>query len=922
MRTHVWLALTAAASITLSGQEPQSQPAPETQIPVQGPTFRTGVDLVTVDVGVSDERGRPVTDLLPPDFVVKIDGQVRRVVSAEHVRIDIEAARREAARDTETFFTSNLSPPNGRMIVIAVDQSNIRPGAARPLLATAARFLDKLSPSDRVAFVAYPPPGETVDFTTDFAKIRNSMQRVTGMQMRYKGRFNIGLFEAKAIVERHDELTRREVVLRECGSMAGGELERCERDVELEVSDMVNQMRVDTAMSLRGLRDLLTNLSLLEGQKALILLSEGLVLEGLGSELDEIVQLANMGRVSINVLLMDVPRFDVTQAQLPPSAGEDRELQIRGLDNLAGLARGALYHVVGSGEAIFDRLASELSAYYLLGVEQAPGDRDGKRHRIDVEVRRRNVLVRSRRAFVLSSAEAAKRTPEERLVTALKTPFAVAELPMRVTSYAYQDPSAGKVRLVIAAEIGQAGAPPAEFTMGYVLIDDQGRVASSGQQKRRLEPLDGRPNVPLGYFFGLVVDPGVYSLRLAAVDAEGRRGSVLREVNAWKIEGEEFAVGDLLVGSVPGPAESLMPQVEPRVHDGRMAAHVELYAGSAGAFEQATVHFEIADDEDAEALAVVPGRMGEGSAPTTRIAQAMLITRMLPPGRYVARARIARDGKPAGVLLRPFILERTAATDDDAAGVAVPMSMIESLPRFNRELVLAPDVIASVLELVQRTSPGLTDALAAAREGRYGAAALEALSGGDQIAAMFFRGLEHFVNNRLDQAAAQLGNAAGPRREYFPAAFYLGACFAAAGRDRDAAGVWQLGMTGGERPPIAYTLFADARLRDNLPDSVIDVLKPAYDRMPDNAEIAKRLATAYVMTGHYAEAVPVLDAYLSSHASDPEALFAAIMAHYQVTTQAKVPLSDAERAKVTRYARAYKGPQQALIAKYLAAMNR
>jgi hypothetical protein len=45
------------------------------------------------------------------------------------------------------------------------------------------------------------------------------------------------------------------------------------------------------------------------------------------------------------------------------------------------------------------------------------------------------------------------------------------------------------------------------------------------------------------------------------------------------------------------------------------------------------------------------------------------------------------------------------------------------------------------------------------------------------------------------------------------------------------------------------------------------------------------------------------------------------MAQYEVATSAKVPLSDLERAKLTKYARAYKGPQQALVAKYLAAMQ-
>ena len=54
----------------------------------QSPTFRSGVDLLTVDVGVIDSTGKPVDDLHAPDFIVKIDGQVRRVQSVNLVRID------------------------------------------------------------------------------------------------------------------------------------------------------------------------------------------------------------------------------------------------------------------------------------------------------------------------------------------------------------------------------------------------------------------------------------------------------------------------------------------------------------------------------------------------------------------------------------------------------------------------------------------------------------------------------------------------------------------------------------------------------------------------------------------------------------------------------------------------------------------
>jgi len=915
---------TALAVVLLVAAVGAQEPSEPRQTPVQGPTFRTGVELITVDVAVSDQRGRPVSDLLAPDFVVKIDGEVRRVVSAEHVRIDVEAARRQAKQEAEveTYFTSNLTPPNGRMILIAVDQSNIRAGAARPLLASASKFLDLLSPADRVAFVAYPEPGVAVDFTTDHVRIRSAMSRVTGLQSRHKGRFNIGIWEAKAIIDHHDDITRRTVVSRECALMQGMELERCERDVELEAGDIITAQRIDTAMALRGLQALLNDLAFIEGQKNLILISEGLILEGLGGELDEIVRTANLGQVTINVLLMDVPRFDVTQAQLPPSAGEDRELQVQGLENLAGMARGGLYRVVGTGDAIFERLASEMSAYYLLGVEQTARDRDGKRHRIDVEVRRKSVNVRSRRAFVLSNAQGPALSPQQRLLSALKTPFAVSEVPLRLTTYAYQQSTDGKVRLVMAAEVGQPGTPAGEYTIGYVLIDDRGGVASSGQEKRRLEPIEGRANAPLGFEGAMIVEPGNYSVRFGVVDPTGRRGSVVRDVHAWQTAGQEFSVGDLMVGSVPAPNRTLMPQVEPRVSGGRLAAYLELYGGAPATFADTQVEIEIADDEDSPALTVAPARLMAGKGDGLRVAQAVVTAQMLPPGRYLARARILRGGKPAGVLLRPFILDDARAGDHaEEAVVAVPMSLISSIPKFDRSAVTASATVAAMLDAAQALSPGLKDVFAEARAGRYTDAALGALAHGDQAAAQFLRGLDLFLKGQHNQAATQLQAAAGPRREYFPAAFYLGACFAAAGRDRDAAGVWQLAIGQGSRPSLAYTLFADARLREGQASSVIDVLRPALARTPDDAEIAKRLALAYVITGRYSEALPVLDAYLVKHPADHDALFSAIMARYEVAARANVSLSDVELAKLTKYARAYKGPQQALVAKYLDALQ-
>jgi len=296
--------VSTVAAVSLAGQS-------QTQDPAQGPTFRTGIDLIAVDVAVVDGKGQPIEDLLAPDFFVKIDGVLRRVVSAEHVKIDVAAARREAADPFETLYTTNLKPSNGRQIVIAVDQLGIRFGGARSLLASAAKFLDRLSPADRVAFVAFPEPGVQVAFTNDHLRLKRGMERVVGRQTSFSGKFNIGLYEAIAISEKADSRVFGEVVLRECPRMNGFAREQCERDVMSESGSMVRDVRQNSTDSLRGLYNLLVALSVYEGPKTLILLSEGLILDT-PSELDSVIRAAALARVTINVLLMDVPRDDIT----------------------------------------------------------------------------------------------------------------------------------------------------------------------------------------------------------------------------------------------------------------------------------------------------------------------------------------------------------------------------------------------------------------------------------------------------------------------------------------------------------------------------------------------------------------------------------------------------------------------------------
>src|SRR5262245_64273716 len=90
------------------------------------PRFTTSVELTRVDVSVFDDRGRPISDLTPADFTVRVDGAERRVVSAEWVTLDAPAGT--APPVVPEGYSSNDSATGGRLILVVVDQPNIRFG--------------------------------------------------------------------------------------------------------------------------------------------------------------------------------------------------------------------------------------------------------------------------------------------------------------------------------------------------------------------------------------------------------------------------------------------------------------------------------------------------------------------------------------------------------------------------------------------------------------------------------------------------------------------------------------------------------------------------------------------------------------------------------------------------------------------------
>jgi predicted Zn-dependent protease len=256
---------------------------------------------------------------------------------------------------------------------------------------------------------------------------------------------------------------------------------------------------------------------------------------------------------------------------------------------------------------------------------------------------------------------------------------------------------------------------------------------------------------------------------------------------------------------------------------------------------------------------------------------------------------------------------------------AAPIAFTSRIDAFDKSSVLTPQVLGFFLDRMSAAAAAnvaaVRPAVESVRAGKFEEAKRAlAPTGDDQLAPVFLKGLVMLSGGDLNGAAGRFRDALRMDPEFFSAAFYLGACYAAGGKDRDAAGAWQTSLITESNAPFVYTLLGDALLRLRDMDRAIDVLTEARALWPADDQVTIRLGTALVMANKPGEALTVLDPYLAAHPADTERLFLALRALYEArSTGHPIGTLASDRARFTRYADAYaaaKGPQEALVGQW------
>ena len=603
-------------------------------------TFRSSVDLVPVDVNVVDSTGRPVADLTAEDFALTVDGKPRRIVSAQFITV---SRNTDAPEPPPTNYSSNAAAPGGRLILIVIDQGNIGSGRGKYAIDAASRFIAGLSKADRVGLATIPGAGPQIDFTANHALVRTTLQKVVGGAMQDDRQSRVGISEALGF-SRGNEQVINEVVDRECpGMRTPEEVVTCRRELANEARTVFTTSRSRTMDSLVSLRRVVERLAGTTTPKTLVLLSEGLFIERDISDITWVGPVASRGQVTLYVLQLDPPQFEAANARISPSRSEDIALGQDGLGLLAGLARGTVFRVVSNANYAFNRLALELSGYYLLSFEPQPGDRDGKPHKIRIDVpARRNLEVRSRREFEVDAPR--PHTTEEMLAETLRSPLLSGDIGLKMVTYTFKEAESQKLRIMVAAEIDRSLVPDGTVALAYVLIDGRGVAVSSRIEPEVTTPI-AAPGKTQTYFGAIAADPGIYTLKLAVVEPGGRRGSVEHSFRAQLTSAGQIRMSDLMIADNTGAA-GLKPAVSGDFSGDFLQGYVELHSDAVDQLKSATVLMEVASSEQGRALDAAEGKFADrpGTPETRRIAEAGVPIALLPPGDYVARAVVSGGG--------------------------------------------------------------------------------------------------------------------------------------------------------------------------------------------------------------------------------------------------------------------------------------
>jgi VWFA-related protein len=449
--------------------------------------FKTGVDLVEVDVTVMDKDGRPVTDLTAADFEIRERGVAQRIDTIYLVTGDPALLRQTPQPSGAEPFPAGASVPRRalqpRVFVFVLDVAHLTPAGFDRTRTAIRSFLNEgLRPTDLAGLVVN---GEMLGnrIVSDKAALLALLDRIgppTGARYNEMRTWPRILTEEEAArIARSDEPVVQQAVLRACnerpGDCTGNGRFAVETEIESKSRLIASESARDAQTALAVLLTLANGLGKFPGPKHVVLFSEGFYTGDFSERVTQVAGLAARNSVRISTLDARGLARDVRQQDLLGEApvvsttdfgavlGFDENADV--LTTLALDTGGQRVRDRNNLRPALDAIALETGTYYLLGYS-ARDAFDGSYRKIDVSVKRPGLTVRARRGYLATPQE--RKTPTDAPAAApaaaptppIATPDRNATPPGSSAAVAIP-PAAGAAPPAAAPATGSSAATPA-----------------------------------------------------------------------------------------------------------------------------------------------------------------------------------------------------------------------------------------------------------------------------------------------------------------------------------------------------------------------------------------------------------------------------------------------------------------------------
>jgi VWFA-related protein len=240
------------------------------------PSFTAGVEVnvVNVDVRVTDSSGNPIKGLRKKDFELFEDGKrvpisnfavVAGGVASQDAQ-DAEEAPAPASAAAAAAPEAAPAPEDAWNLIVYVDNFNIHPGSRTRALRQLQEFLGQLAPGDRVMLVAYDMGIKVrLPFTSDPAAIKAALAEMEGLSAR-----------GGSIDLERQQAFRQIMTIQEASVADFTHPLPCPLSIARPAHDFAELRRDESLRTLGALTVLVNSLSGVPGRKAVLHISDGI----------------------------------------------------------------------------------------------------------------------------------------------------------------------------------------------------------------------------------------------------------------------------------------------------------------------------------------------------------------------------------------------------------------------------------------------------------------------------------------------------------------------------------------------------------------------------------------------------------------------------------------------------------------------